>query len=90
MQMHDVIGLVAAFLTTISFLPQAIKTIRSRRTDGISVLMYSLFVIGVAIWLIYGLMIGSMPILIANGATLCLSLLIWFVAVRNLMTARRP
>ena len=59
--MNDVIGILAAFLTTVSFVPQAILAIRTRRTDGISLLMYSMFTLGVAVWLVYGLLIGSLP-----------------------------
>ena len=64
-----VIGYLAAFGTTVSFLPQAIKTIKTKDTSGISLYMYALFTMGTAFWLTYGLMIGSLPVTIANVVT---------------------
>ena len=65
----NIIGLLAAFGTTVSFLPQAIKTIRTRDTSGISLSMYSLFTAGTLLWLTYGLLSNSMPVTIANAIT---------------------
>ncbi|GAB2516115.1 SemiSWEET transporter [Lysobacter humi (ex Lee et al. 2017)] len=67
------IGYVAAFLTTVSFIPQAIKTIRTRDTRGISVGMYAVFTVGVACWFGYGLVLGSWPMIVSNVITLALS-----------------
>lgn len=67
--MIDIIGFLAAFGTTISFLPQAIKTIQTRDTSGISLYMYILFTMGTLFWLIYGLSIGSLPVTVANAVT---------------------
>jgi MtN3 and saliva related transmembrane protein len=64
------IGLVAACCTTISFLPQAIKTIKTKNTSGISLAMYSLFAFGTLMWFIYGLLSHDAPVSIANGITL--------------------
>jgi len=61
-----IIGYLAAFGTTVSFLPQAIKTIQTKDTSGISLYMYALFTAGTLLWLIYGVMIGSLPVAIAN------------------------
>ena len=72
--MTDLVGYIAAFLTTISFLPQAIKTIKTRDTSGISLWMYSLFVVGVASWLAYGILLNNPIIIIANIITLILNL----------------
>ena len=60
----NLIGYVAAALTTLSFFPQAIKTLRSRDTRGISLRMYLLFTIGVALWAIYGLQVYDGPVFI--------------------------
>jgi len=60
---------MAAFGTTVSFLPQAIKTIQTKDTSGISLSMYALFTIGTLLWLIYGLMSKSLPVTIANAIT---------------------
>lgn len=69
-------GLLAAFCTTLSFLPQAIKTIQTKDTSGISLSMYLLFTIGTFLWFSYGLMSGSVPVYLANGITLILALVI--------------
>lgn len=74
--MSDLIGLIAACLTTLSFVPQAILVIRTRVTDGISLTMYALFTVGVGAWLVYGLMIGAWPVIVANIVTICLALVI--------------
>jgi MtN3 and saliva related transmembrane protein len=68
------IGTVAASLTSLSFLPQAWQTLRSRDVSGISLTMYSAFTAGVALWLVYGLTLGAWPVIIANGITLLLAL----------------
>jgi MtN3 and saliva related transmembrane protein len=65
----NVIGLMAAFGTTVSFLPQAIKTIQTKDTSGISLYMYALFTAGTLFWLIYGLLSHSLPVTIANAIT---------------------
>lgn len=69
----DIIGYFAAILTTLSFLPQAIKTIKTKDTNGISLIMYSMFTIGVLGWLIYGFIKNDIPIFIANLVTLSLA-----------------
>lgn len=76
------IGGLAAFLTTCSFLPQAVKVIRRRDTRSISLAMYAMFSAGVALWLAYGWMTGSWPIIAANAVTLCLSLAILGMKIR--------
>ncbi len=70
----ETIGSVAAVLTTGSFIPQAWLTFRSRDVSGISLGMYSAFTVGVALWLIYGLAMGSWPMTVANGITLALAM----------------
>ena len=69
MDIVNIIGLSAAFSTTVSFLPQAIKTIQTKDTSGISLYMYALFTVGTLLWLIYGLMSHSLPVTIANAIT---------------------
>ena len=66
----DLIGYIAATLTTVSFFPQAIKTLRSRDTQSISLRMYILFTSGVTFWSIYGWMVDDDPVLLANLITL--------------------
>ena len=69
----DLIGYGAAVLTTAAFVPQALKSWVSRDLSGISLSMYSLFTLGVALWLIYGIALKSWPIILANGITLALA-----------------
>ena len=69
----DILGYLAASLTTASFIPQAWLVIKTRRTGGISLIMYSMFTLGVSLWLAYGIMSGAAPIIIANAITLCLA-----------------
>lgn len=71
-------GYPAAFLTTVAFVPQAVQSWRTRDLSGISLPMYSMFTLGVALWLGYGLAIGSLPVIIANTITLLLaSVVLW-------------
>ena len=64
------LGYVAASLTTLSFIPQAIKTLRTGDTRGISLRMYALFTAGIALWGVYGLLTGDGPLIVANAITL--------------------
>jgi MtN3 and saliva related transmembrane protein len=66
-------GYAAAVLTTGSFIPQAVMTIRSRNTSGVSLAMYVIFTLGVALWLAYGIAIESWPMILANSVTLGLA-----------------
>lgn len=68
--MVKLIGFLAAFLTTTSFVPQAIKIIRTGKTEDISATMYSMLVSGIILWLIYGLIKKDWPLILANGVTL--------------------
>lgn len=71
--MHDWIGSIAATLTTTAFIPQAWQVWRTRHTKDISLGMYAIFTSGVALWAIYGMMIDSWPVIIANCITLVLA-----------------
>jgi MtN3 and saliva related transmembrane protein len=82
MSFSDWIGTIAAILTTCSFLPQAIKTFKTKEVSGISLGMYSIFAAGVALWLIYGILLAAWPIIIANAITLCLALCILVMKLR--------
>ncbi len=73
MQLIDLVGSIAATLTTISFVPQVWRVWTTRHTRDISLLMYLAFTCGVALWLLYGILIGSWPIIIANSITACLA-----------------
>jgi MtN3 and saliva related transmembrane protein len=75
-------GFAAAALTTISFIPQAMVTIRTRDTRGISRGMYAMFTVGVALWLVYGIILDSWPMILANTLTLALAATILALKLR--------
>lgn len=81
--MIDFIGYLSAFLTSVSFLPQAIKTIKTKNTEGISLLMYLLFVIGVIGWTTYGFLIKNKVIIVANIFTTIVASMVLFVKIYN-------
>ncbi len=70
------IGFIAAALTTISFIPQAYKVIKTKDTTGISLGMYILFVLGVLLWLIHGIQVQDWPLILSNSITFVLSSII--------------
>lgn len=73
MSTTELFGYLAAILTTISFVPQVIHVWRSKQTKDISLGMYSVFTLGIVVWLIYGILLGSWPIIIANSITIVLA-----------------
>ena len=81
-QLIPIFGYAAAILTTLSFLPQAIKTIKEKNTEGISLVMYSLFTSGVFLWLVYGLFVKDIPIIVANSITLILAVTILVLKIK--------
>ncbi|MEZ5922288.1 MAG: SemiSWEET transporter [Parvularculaceae bacterium] len=84
----DIIGMVAAVLTTLSFAPQALHVIRTDDTKAISLTMYVLFVTGLVCWEIYGLLIHSVPVIIANIVTIALALIILTQKIRHVLAER--
>ncbi len=82
MNLTDFIGGAAACLTTLSFLPQAWHSFKSRDVSGVSLGMYGVFTAGVALWLAYGMLLGAWPIVIANAITLLLALAILGMKLR--------
>jgi len=83
------LGLLAATLTTLSFLPQVLKIWRLKTAVGLSLGMFSMFCTGVVCWLAYGLLIGDLPIIVANGITLLLAGTILILAFRYRRRDRR-
>jgi len=77
------IGLVAACLTTVAFTPQVVKAWRSRSTRDISLGMYLVLATGIVMWLIYGLMIGDAPLILANAVTLVFVSIILYCKIRH-------
>ncbi|RAV99853.1 SemiSWEET transporter [Pseudochryseolinea flava] len=75
----QILGLVAGACTTIAFLPQVIKTWKSRSAKDLSLSMFSIFCLGVTLWLVYGIMVKDIPVIVANMLTLMLaSTLLYF------------
>lgn len=82
MQSLDLIGSLAATLTTTAFVPQVWKIWQTRHAHDISLGMYVAFTCGVALWLLYGILLGSWPIIIANAITVCLAGTVLFMKLR--------
>ena len=78
----EVIGLIAAFLTTASFLPQVYKTWKTKDVSGLSLPMFSMFFVGIVFWLIYGIYKESLAIILANSITVISSFLLLYFKVR--------
>jgi MtN3 and saliva related transmembrane protein len=82
MSLTEILGFLAAVCTTASFVPQVWHILKTRDTRAISLMMYLLFTAGVVLWLVYGIMIGSTPVVAANSITLVLALVILTCKVR--------
>lgn len=81
--LHNLVGYAAAILTTVAFVPQALKSWATRDLSGVSLPMYSLFTVGMAMWLIYGVMLDSWPIIIANAITIVLASVVLALKVKH-------
>ena len=79
----DIVGSVAATLTTIAFLPQAVQVIKTKSTRDISLTMYLVFTAGVGFWLTYGILLGALPIIIGNVVTLILALIVLAMKIKH-------
>jgi MtN3 and saliva related transmembrane protein len=86
----EMIGFVAAFFTSASFLPQAIMVIRTRQTDGLSLTMYMMFTLGISLWLTYGLATTAWPLICANTITISLAGCILGIMLGNKWKAGEP
>lgn len=82
MSLESVLGYVAGTLTTIAFVPQVVKTWKSKSASDISLGMFVTFCAGVFLWLVYGFLLGSPPIIAANVATLILAMIILFLKLK--------
>jgi MtN3 and saliva related transmembrane protein len=83
MDLQQIIGLSAGALTTVSFIPQVIRTAKSRSSRDLSLGMVILFLAGIVLWLSYGIMAHAWPIILTNAATLVLALILLFFMLRN-------
>jgi MtN3 and saliva related transmembrane protein len=82
MDFVTILGLVAGACTTIAFLPQLMKTWRSKSAKDISSEWLITFTVGIFLWLLYGILIHSLPVILSNGVTLVLTLMILFFKLR--------
>ncbi|MEX2233721.1 MAG: SemiSWEET transporter [Cyclobacteriaceae bacterium] len=78
----QVLGLLAGSLTTAAFLPQVVKTWKSRSAKDLSLRMFSLFCLGVVMWLVYGFAVNDVPVIVANLLTLLLASTLLFFKLR--------
>jgi len=78
----EIMGYLAAFLTTAAYIPQLIKVLRHRNTQSISLGMYAILTLGIAAWFAYGVLIGSPSVMLANGLTFVMSLTILITKIR--------
>lgn len=85
MPLAEIIGSLAAFLTTASFVPQAIKVVRTHETEAISLTMYSMFTAGILCWGVYGAMTVQWSIIIANAITFVLASIILAMKVLSVI-----
>jgi MtN3 and saliva related transmembrane protein len=86
--LNEIIGFIAAILTTTAFLPQALHSWKTRDLSGISFNMYMIFTLGVTLWLIYGFLIKSMPVIAANIITLPTTLIILSLKIKDMRSNR--
>ena len=81
--MTETIGFIAAVFTTLAYLPQFMKVWKSRSAKDISMRMYAMMCTGVFLWLVYGIRLSSLPIILANGVTLALTLAILGLKIKH-------
>jgi MtN3 and saliva related transmembrane protein len=86
----EVIGYIAAILTTVSFVPQVMLVYKTRDTDSISFFMFLIFSIGTFAWGLYGILLEQLPIIVANGITLILALYILYMKVTEKSRKNKP
>ena len=79
----EIIGSLAGILTTSAYVPQVIKVLRERHTSSLSLIMYSIITVGVALWFFYGILIGSLSVILANGIGFILALIILIMKIKH-------
>jgi MtN3 and saliva related transmembrane protein len=80
---NESIGIIAAILTTSAFIPQVYKIYKEKKAQGVSLTMYLIMLVGVLLWLVYGVLIGSIAIILANSVTAVLQLLVIIFKLKN-------
>ena len=84
----EAVGAVAAVLTTLSFLPQTVRVLRTRDTAAISLTMYAMFTLGLCLWGIYGVLTRQWPVILANLFTLAFALVILGMKIREVLSRK--
>jgi MtN3 and saliva related transmembrane protein len=78
----ELLGIIAGILTTVSFLPQLVKIVKSKSAKDISLLMFLIFTLGILLWLLYGILTLTLAIIIANSVTIILALSILILKIK--------
>lgn len=79
----NIIGFIGGGCTTISFIPQVVLVLKTKSTKDISLMMYSIFVFGISLWLLYGILSDALPVVIPNLITFVLAGSILFMKIKN-------
>ncbi len=79
-----ILGFLAGFLTTVSFLPQVVKSLRTRHMDDFNLLFILLMLAGLALWTVYGFLLGQLPLIVANGVTIALNLILLWLKLEDM------
>ena len=82
---ETVLGYIAATCTTCAFIPQVMHILKSKDTSSISLGMYTIFILGVFLWMAYGFIVGDLPVMIANAITLLLASIIWGIKIKHVV-----
>lgn len=85
MTLNTFIGSMAAVCTTLAFVPQVLKSWRTRDLSGISLPMYTIFTVGVLLWLVYGILIQDWPVIVANAITALLASAVLFLKLKSIL-----
>lgn len=88
--MAEIIGYIAAVLTTLALVPQVVKIIKTKDTKNLSLYMYIVFVVGIASWFVYGILITNYAIIFANAVTLILGIIILLFKIYNVSKGEKP
>lgn len=80
----ELLGFLAGLLTTVSFLPQVVKSLRTRSMEDFNLLFIALMLVGLALWTVYGFMLGQLPLIVANGVTIALNLVLLWLKLEDM------
>lgn len=84
-----ILGFLAGFLTTVSFLPQVVKSLRTRHMGDFNLLFIVLMLLGLVLWTVYGFMLGQLPLIVANGVTIALNLVLLWLKLEDMARRRK-